>query len=324
MATSAYAAPPALPQPGRWDLGFSELLLQQARVATVGFRLAVDNNALCDTHFPQAGWVVQDPMQYRADMRADAVRFFGMKNGFTVMLVVPDGPAAHAGLMAGDAITAVDGKPVAALPTDASGQKASQLRIDRFSGTMGAAMRAGPTTLSVQRGSQALTVILTPIMGCASRTELSLSSGIDSYADGGTATITAEFVAYTRDDDELAVVLGHETAHNVHHDHPGPGRRQGRIEAGTVSTRESETEADYTDLYLMAHAGYDYHKASEFWRRFGKDHGLGILASPSHPGWTKRAKRALDTAAEIDAKKAQNAPLIPNLPVFDRVRAATR
>ena len=323
VATALTAAAHAEPLPSReWDAGFAELLQQQTRVSSVGFRLATTNNDLCDTHQPQAGLEVQDPTQYKPEMRAAAVRFFGMRAGFTVMLVVPNGPAARAGIMPGDGITAIDGRPLAEISQKMAGQPAGVTRIEQFSRMLEAAMRAGPTTLSIQRGTQSLDLILTPVIGCASHTELSLAPGLDSYADGSTATITIEFVRYTRDDDELAVVLGHETAHNVHHDHPGPGIRKGRIEAGTVSTRESETEADYTDLYLMAHAGYDYHKTSAFWHRFGKDHGLGILASPSHPSWNKRAKLAQATAAEIDAKKAQGMPLIPELPPFDRLRTS--
>ncbi len=319
LASPTYAAGA---NPGEWDQGFAELLHQQARVASVGYRLTTANRGLCDTLQPEAGWVVQDPTEYKPDMRSAAIRFFKMDSGYTVMLVVPDGPAARAGVLAGDAITAIDARPVVEPARAIAQQPASTARIDAFSAAMDAAMARGRTIVSVNRGGKTLDLALVPAIGCASRTDLSLAPGFDSYADGVAATITIDMVRYARDDDELAVVLGHETAHNVHHDHPAAGLRKGRIEAGAVGTRESEIEADYTDLYLMARAGYDYHKAADFWRRFGRDHGLGILASPSHPGWTRRARLAQATASEIDAKQASGAPLVPNLGLFDGIRKA--
>jgi S1-C subfamily serine protease len=59
------------------------------------------------------------------EVSGDLAAYFGVKAGVLVAGVMPDSPAAKAGLKAGDVITGVNGKPVAsprelvmALPTD--------------------------------------------------------------------------------------------------------------------------------------------------------------------------------------------------------------
>lgn len=305
----------------QWDRALEALRLQELRLATVNFRLTTANDVLCDRHLPQTGIVIQDAQQYRAELRSAATRFFNLENGPAVMVVVPGSPAARAGLQAGDVLTAVNGRPVADggepdLDMRARNDSGDYAAMEALSLLMDEAFTKGRTSLSIRRGDTNLRVEILPVAGCASKEKLLISPKMNSYADGENAMITTAVVEYTQNDDELAVVLSHEMAHNVVHDHPPSGSNYGRLEARDIGTRQSEIEADYTGVYLMARAGYAFDAAPNFWLRFGKDHGLGIFADGSHPGWKKRAGLAQATVVEIRQKKLQGKALTPDLPFF--------
>jgi hypothetical protein len=309
--------------PSQWNEAFAEIRALKARIAVINFRLTTANDSLCDTHLPQAGFLVQDALQYPPEIRAAAVRFFHMEAGPAVMLVVPGGPADKAGLRADDTILAIDDRTVdtVASSKESARQALSYASIDALSAKLDRAFAKGETILSVRRGTDTLRIPIVPVPGCYSRADFFISKEMNSYADGVNAALSTAVVEYSRDDDELAIVLGHEMAHNVQHDRVLPGSAVtgvGRIEARIVDVRESETEADYVGVYLMARAGYDFHKASGFWSRYGKEYGLGIFAAPTHPGWTKRARLTEMAAAEIEAKQAHGLPLIPDLPFFEK------
>lgn len=309
----------------QWNEAFAEIRALKARIAAIDFRLTTANDSLCDTHVPQTGFLVQDALQYPPEIRAAATRFFHMEQGPSVMLVVPGSPADKAGLRADDVILAIDDQTVddSAALKESSRRASSYAGVDALVAQLDKAFAKGEITLSIRRGPDTLRIPIVAVMGCYSRADVFISKEMNSYADGINATISTAVVSYTRDDDELAVVLGHEMAHNIQHDRVLPGSAVaglGRIDARLVDVRQSETEADYVGVYLMARAGYDFHKAPAFWLRFGKEHGLGIFASPSYPSWTKRARLTEMAAAEIESKRARGLPVIPNLPFFEKSR----
>jgi serine protease Do len=69
-------------------------------------------------------------------LSGDLAEYFGVKSGVLVASVVPDSPAARAGLKAGDVITAINGKPIAtsrelvtALPAGDASQEISLMVV---------------------------------------------------------------------------------------------------------------------------------------------------------------------------------------------------
>ena len=301
------------------DENFAALRLQQGHLAEINYRLATANDDLCDTHLPQSGLVVQEKSQFAPAIRSAAARFFHLDDGPAIMLVVPGSPAETAGLKANDVLTAINGIP---LPLPAGNgvdepKRASFAGITALTNLIDRELGRGSATLSVRRAGVPLQMTLTPVSGCRSRVDLSLSREMNSYADGLTATITTAVVGYTRGDDELAVVLGHEMSHNVQQDRD-PSGHGGRIADGTINVRQSESEADYVGVYLMARAGYDFHQAPRFWARFGKDSGLAIFGTGDHPSWSKRTALTETAVHEIERKRALGKPLVPELPFFTR------
>jgi Zn-dependent protease with chaperone function len=308
-------APPALAAAQSGDLGPSLLAMRalDARVTTVGFRLATASRELCARRQWLTGLAVHDASAYIGDFRAAAVRVFGFGAEPRVLAVVPGSPAERAGVRVDDVLLRVDGQALAATPSDSGGD-----RTEAIQDAIDAAFADGSAELELRRGETALTVRVAAEEGCASRFQLLPARGLDAHADGEYVQITTRLAEYVADDQELAAVLAHEFAHNV------LGHRE-RLDAARVARgflgnfgrnarliRETEVEADRLSVYLLDRAGFDPEAAVRFWRRF-RGRGLNFLGSSTHgsPG-----SRIALFRTEIEAiRRARAAGTVPTPPL---------
>lgn len=279
---------------------FAALQALETRLAAVAWRLTSANTELCPATGPQTGLTLHDARQYAPVSRAAAVRFFHLTDAPAVMAVAPGSPAERAGLKAGDGITAVNG---AALrdPAPADGP-ASYAGVERALTWIDLALKRGPAMLTVPRGGERPErLALQPQAGCDYEVQLVPSSKMEANADGRVVSVSTALVRYAASDDDLALVVGHEMAHNVlrHREN-----RKG-------SSRSRERAADRVGLYLTARAGYDISGADAFWRRFGDDNWRARLGVLTHPSPTARSKAIAQTAEEIARKRAAGEPLVP-------------
>jgi hypothetical protein len=300
------------------EAGLAQLGAADLRVATVTFRLAVANNELCKDHAPLTGLSLHDAAQYSADYRPAAIRMFGLDDGPGVMAVVSDSPADKAGLATGDAILAINGVSTRTNASTQRGTSPSYAGMARLLEQLDVALKQGPTTLEIRRGGKNLSLVLTPVMGCASQSQLLPDNNKDAGADGRMISITTALVDYTLNDDELAVVVGHEMAHNaLRHrlllDQAGVARGLlSHFGRNATAIRATEREADRVGLYMMARAGFDIAAAPTFWRRFGRATDLGIFSDPTHPRWRERERDMLSAIDEIKAKRATGQRMAPD------------
>jgi predicted Zn-dependent protease len=90
---------------------------------------------------------------------------------------------------------------------------------------------------------------------------------------GGKICVFTGILKVAEDDDQIATVLGHETAHALaHHVSERLARREeGQSIFGAMREksfdRAQESEADHIGLFLMTFAGYDPEEALRFWER---------------------------------------------------------
>ena len=135
---------------------------------------------------------------------------------------------------------------------------------------------------------------------------------INAYANGRKIFVTSGMMDFTNDD-ELALIIGHELGHNTQ----GHIRKivQNRILSlgRATHTRQFESESDYVGLYYMARAGYDINVAPQFWRNLAKVSIKSLETAKSHPIIPERYVRLGAAIAEIEAKRASGEPLIPNM-----------
>jgi predicted Zn-dependent protease len=164
---------------------------------------------------------------------------------------------------------------------------------------------------------------------------------LNAYADGKQVVISPAMIAFTKTNDELAVVVSHELAHNIL-THPQRATQNAMIgglggtlvdmaaqyygiNAGVSAaqlgqqmavarySQDFERDADYLGVYILSAAGYDVNTAPAFWQRMSIAGPDGIYRASSHPTNPERAVMLRKAIEEIQAKKAAGQPLTPNL-----------
>ncbi len=100
-----------------------------------------------------------------------------------------------------------------------------------------------------------------------------LKSGIvNAWTDGEHITITTGLVSKMTNENELAMVLGHELAHALNHD----------MERVTLDSRDIEAHADKLGAFIMMRAGYNVCEGKEIFRVFKELFGDAAVTT-SHP-----------------------------------------
>lgn len=283
------------------------------RVATIGYRLATANVALCDRRQPATGAQLTTAEQYAPSFRATARDVLGFgRESVAVEGVVAGSPAAQAGVRAGDSLTGIAGVSLPApLAADAP---ASTARLVAIETGVAALSPDRPIRFDLVRAGQPRAAVVRPAPACRSRFELLLSDRIEASANGAMVQIGSRFLEY--DDEGLAVIIAHELAHNILH-HTDRLKAAG-VNMGLLSefgksgrlNRRTEDEADELSVALLANAGYDPASAARFWRGPGKKIGGGLFRSRTHGSPEARAA-IMDRAAAAIAGKPK--PVVPAL-----------
>lgn len=187
------------------------------RVAEIAHRLAVSGKAHCPALLPITGMFLHYLPEYDPANRAEAIRLYAVDRGPGVLSVVGGSPAARSGLMAGDVLLSINAMP---LPTgDALARTGSGIKWRRAAAEIETLieeqLRIGPAKLNVLREGKELQLVLQREMACPVRARLARSNQANAFADGRTVIMTTRMLDFVRSADELAVVLGHEAAHNI-------------------------------------------------------------------------------------------------------------
>lgn len=308
------AMAPAVAAAGPVDAATLERLRgYDLRLATIGYRLTTANAALCRDLVPTPGMVVHALDQYGAAERPVARRVFGFDAPVAIEAVVAGGPAARAGVAAGDSLVAVGHAPIPPV----AGSSAATERRDAALALIESQPPGGPLHLTLLRGGVRREVSVAAPPGCPTQFELLLGSGLDASADGHVVQVTIRFLERFADE-QVAAIVAHELAHNVLRHRArlsaagvkgGLGKEFGR---GQRLTRVVEEQADRLSIHLLRNAGYDPGAAVRFWQGFGGGVGDLLFRSRTHPSSGARA-RAM--AAEI-ARLPVGAPVPYSPPVL--------
>lgn len=286
------------------------------RVAAIAHRIAIANRDICPRIDAIAGFSVHTLDQYPRKNRKTVAETFGFGDTPVILLVAPGSAAEQAGLRTGDHILALNGIRLAAAPT----RKRRYARTRAFEDLLESALASGPVDIAYARAGVAATTRLQPEPGCVSRVQIVPSRRLNAGADGTYAQLTTGIVNFAEGDDELALVIAHEMAHNIlgHRaalDAQNVSRGLLKIVDGSAGKiKVTEEEADYLALYLMARAGFSVDAAPGFWDRYGRAMGPSFLSDGTHPGRGARMRAAEAAIAEIRAKQRAGAPLVPDLP----------
>lgn len=249
-----------------------------------------------------------------------------MDHKIRVLLAPMGEPAAIAGMLAGDEIVSVNGKPV-----PATGRVSEQ-----FSSLLAGQLKPGaPINVEIRRGDAPETLTISPKQACAFPLNLVEGDDINAFADGEKINVYTGMLRFASDDRDLAVVIGHELAHDaMRHIHKKRVNQAvglifdillaaaGVNDQGAFSnmgaqaySQQFEEEADYVGLYAVALANIDIDQAPNFWRKMAATHAGSIKQSfnNSHPSTPERFLHLEQTVAEIKNKRTEGLALVPDM-----------
>jgi len=293
------------------DTQASLLALQRddQRVADTAWRIASRNTDTSAELWASLGVSLHHESQYEPAYREAAQATFGLDSPYPSILTVAEGsPASAAGLKPNDTLRAVNGADLA----DKGPGQTSAASYDAVSAAM-VALEALPehraAILSIARGGQRLEVSVTPQNVCRSRVELAPGDAINANANGLVAQISGRLVDWVESDDELALVIAHEMAHNLL-DHPKRLNEKSALSDLATSLglagkaqRQMELEADRVGIVMAAGAGYNYKIAPDFWAKLNSNSPLASFLATTHPTTPTRRENAQRVVDEYNTKR---------------------
>jgi len=266
-------------------LGFALMLERQKRLARVGSEIRLHGAALCDgKQSPVTGIVAATSAELPEAYRETAYRDHAVADLVKVLWILPDYPAAEAGLRSGDTILAIDGRETHAAAD-----------LDQRDPTDSKTF----TVLKVERAGEIFDLRFESRNGCFRPAVLTLLDDVDAHTEGTRMLVYSGLLRFAESDDELAIVLAHELAHE--------------LLGQEWSAETAESEADHLGLYLVARAGYDVTLAPDLARRLGAEfpRALEQRAGHPHPFSAARSVALTATLREIEEKRERGEPLEP-------------
>jgi len=316
------------------ELAFKQIVDAQIRVFTLYAKIRTDGAALCGSNVkPFAGLLLRDLNSYAASDREKAARVLRLDHNVRVIAVGT--PAVEAGIRQGDIVRKIAGTVVQprSFVTSYSDVDDAMRLLDK-AGLL-------PIGIEVERPEGQATMTITPKLACRFGVDLLIGDQVNAAANGEKIIIYTGMLRFAASDDVLALVLGHELAHNAleHINRQKTNRAAAGafgalfdiaaavagVNTGGAATRAAgqmgakaysqafESEADYLGLYLVARAGFDTSRAPEFWRKMAVANPAAIQGSyfATHPSTPERAAALQETLNEIRSKQSKGEPLIP-------------
>ena len=278
------------------DADFVQLRQQDARVATIAWRLQTANASLCPNVDLLAGLSLEALSLYPRDRRSAAKAQLGLRDRVAISAIAKGGAAEGAGLAIGDAIIAVGDAETPIIADDETGYGAVSIVEDRLAEPL----QSGPVIVRTERNGSARLVKLVGVKGCASIMQIVPGRRLNAQADGRYVQINSAMLAFVHTDDELAALAAHELAHNIL-----------RHRAKNTASKQAEYEADRLSAWLVARSGYDVDAIVPFWTRLEQRTTLGIFADGSHPSPRQRIAALVQAIAVVKAQRAAGQDLVP-------------
>lgn len=314
------------------ELALREMVETEQRLHAIGHRILQGAVSLCEDRRYDIGVMLWSETSVKEEWQSVAKSAYGLDRQVVVAAVAPTSPAADAGLEPGDEFRRIGAW---AVPQDMDDPA-------KLGGKLRELIKDGaPADLIVLRDGARQALTVTPREVCDYTVALRDDAQVNAFADGDNVIVTKGMMDFARSDQEIAVVVGHELAHNAmgHIDSKtvnkvvgaAPGlvldillavvgvntqgqfMKLGMAAGGAAFSVEFEQEADYVGLYAMALSGYELEGAPDLWRRMATKDPKKITFRGSHPTTPERFIALEETVEEIQLKIADGRPLTPEM-----------
>ena len=314
-------------------ISYAKFIDQLSLVKSIGYKINSSNADICNkTDFTSGLTFANENV-----MGLKIARFFPEKinlgSRVSIIDIVKNSPADKAGLALGDVILEVEGfifpegknalKKISKHFKDIKKKEIKKIKIDRK--------------------GEILTFDINQTKICNYPIIFTQDKIVNAYADGKSIIMTQGMVDYARDDNEIAMVIAHELAHNdrghldavkkntlimgsigfildlmtIYYSGGTAGGDAQNTEMWSKIGRnaysvEFEKDADYGGVYYAYRAGYDISQVKNFWERIGSENPKQIAISSTHPATSERYLQIDKTVKEINKKKKDGLALVPN------------
>ncbi|MEO6353858.1 MAG: M48 family metalloprotease [Burkholderiaceae bacterium] len=300
------------------------IVAQQERLYRVAAPLLTQNAPLCKANARNLlGFSAKNKYSFPKEFVEDAQKAYGLDEQLQVIQVLTDSGAERAGIKRGDRLISANAKPFPIGP-NAERQAATIL---------GPLVRnSSRIKLTVARNDKNIPLSIPLTRACAFAVELGNTDNVNAYGDGQRVLITRGMLDFVQSDEELALVLAREFAHNALA-HASKQRMNATIggiidnlirynpDLDTITgmagvkpyPQNFDAAADSLSLYMLARAGYRIDNAAAFWQRLERKYPATVLNGYTaiHPATAYRLATINNTVAEIKTKQAGKKPLLP-------------
>lgn len=320
---STVSPKPVAPTQSPQQTELKALIGLQDRLYDVAAPLLVNNAVLCRNNARNLlGFTAKTKYSYTSEF-VDAAAALGLSDQLEVTGVLAGSGAAKVGLQRGDKLVTIQDKPV---PTGADAERQTALLL----GPLVNGRNSIKLTVARNGNNQTMSIPLT--RACAFGIELGNTENVISYADGRRVLISSGMMKFTKNDDELALVIAKEMAHNTL-THPARQRSTAtmtgvidnliRLRPDTAALngmagvkpypQQMDAAADKLALYMVARAGYKVDNAAAFWQRLATTYPASALNGYTaiHPGTDYRLSAIQQAVTDIQAKQATDTAILP-------------
>ena len=257
------------------------------RLAEVDWRMRVASKELCPRKASGIGLWLDHSSAYSTNDAQSLFRTLRLGGLPQVAAVASSSPAAKAGIRPGDEIEMISGMSMVdglAKSPDPS------LFVEDVMDFLATFDSGRPVKLVLRRGRTTLGKTVKPMPICAGRTVLVTDQSLEAHTDNKNIAVTAALVDFTANDDELALILGHEFAHVI---------LSGEASTPTADSLSLERNADVLGSTIAHCAGYSMVRAHEFWQRFDAQDSFRQSRLTTHPSASEGEERMVSTSESV-------------------------
>lgn len=307
------------------EIALNTQLKAQKRLLRIAYPILEAATFLCEKKVrPDSGFTFANKHSFEEGFQDTAVIAYGMGEALQITQVISNSPAHDAGLKVDDVLVSINGEMV---PT---GKRAAEELRDSLKESLSLDTQ---TSITVVRGDDQKQYEFSANEICDYPVLIGEGGEVNAFADGKKIVITKGMMRFAQNDQELALVVAHELAHNVmdHIDAKVQNYLLGSVLdilaavlgadtqgtfgeiASQAYSKEFEEEADYVGLYLMSRAGLEIDNAPTFWRKMAAEHPASIQKNhaSSHPATPERFVSLEKAIEEIQQKINADLPLEP-------------